>query len=103
MYPRDELIRLANYKATLRRDIARRRAACALAAGRVARPLAWLDRALALWRQFSPLTQFAAVPLGLFVQRNFFPRLKLLGALARWGPLAFNTARSLGSLFRSRR
>lgn len=98
MYPQQELIRLAAHKGALRRDIALRRAQCTAAATRVARPLGWLDRMLAFWRQLPPIARFAAVPLGLFVQRKVFPRAKLLGALARWGPLVFGAVRGLGSV-----
>jgi hypothetical protein len=93
MYPDRELIRLAAGKAALRRDIALRRVQCAAAAARVAQPFDWLDRALAFWRRLSPLTQFAAVPLGLLFQRTVFPRRKLLRSLVRWGPLAFGAMR----------
>ena len=99
MYPQPDLNRLAAHKAFLRRGIAQRRLKCAEAAVRVARPFEWLDRALAFWRRLSPLAAVAAVPLGLFVSRTLFPRLKILGAVARWGPLAFNALRGLGSLF----
>jgi hypothetical protein len=98
MYPQPDLNRLAAHKAFLRRGIARRRRQCAEAAVRVARPLEWLDRALAFWRRLSPLATAAAVPLGLLVSRALFSRWRILGALTRWGPLAFNALRGLGSL-----
>jgi|HubBroStandDraft_1064217.scaffolds.fasta_scaffold510671_1 hypothetical protein len=93
MYPDGELRRLASDKASIRRGIALRRAECAEAAALVARPLEWLDRALAFWRRFSPLAKLAIVPLGLLVRRRFLRRHKLLGALARWGPLAASVLR----------
>ncbi len=102
MYPQRELIRLAAHKAVLRRDIARRRSQCAEAAVRVSRPLEWLDRLVAFWRKLSPLAAVAAVPLGLFVSRTFFSRLKILGPLLRWGPLLFNAVRGLGALAKTR-
>jgi hypothetical protein len=58
--------------------------------------LEWLDRMLAFWRQLSPLAQFAAVPLGLLVQRTVFPRLKILRTLVRWSPLVFAALRLVG-------
>ena len=100
MYPQRELIRLAAYKAALRRDIALRRICCAAAASRLAQPVAWLDRILAILRQLSPVALLAAVPLGVFVQRTVFPRMKILGSLLRWGPLVVNAARGFGSILR---
>lgn len=102
MYPQPDLNRLAAHKAFLRRGIAQRRLQCAEAAVRVARPLEWLDRALAFWRRLSPLAAVAAVPLGLFVSRTLFPRLKILSSLARWGPLLLGAARTLRSAFQPR-
>jgi hypothetical protein len=96
MYPDGELRRLAGEKASLRRDIALRREECADAAERVARPLEWLDRAVGLWRRFSPLAKLAIVPLGLLIRRRFLRRHRLLGALVRWGPLAAGVARGFG-------
>jgi hypothetical protein len=93
MYPERELIRLSVHKAGLRREIAANRAFCAAAAAGVARPLAWLDRVMAFWRRLSPLVAFAAVPVGLLVQRMLFPRLKILGPLLRWGPLLVGALR----------
>ena len=105
MYPERELIRLAGQKALLRRDIALRRAQCAEAASRVTQTLAWLDRMVAFWRRLPPLAQFAAVPLGFLVKRTLFSRVKgfkLLGALVRWGPLAFGAIRSMRAAAKSR-
>lgn len=89
MYPQRELDRLALYKISLRRNIGRRRSECAVALARLAQPVAWFDRALAFWRRLSPLLQFAAVPVGLLVQRKLFPRLGVLSSLLRWGPLVW--------------
>jgi hypothetical protein len=89
MYPQQELTRLTAYKAALLRDIATHRAHCAKAAGLALQPLALLDRMLALWRKFSPLALFAAMPLGFLVQRTVAPRLRIVGPLLRWGPLIF--------------
>lgn len=102
MYSDRELNRLAAYRASLRRRIACRRTECAVLAGRLTRPVAWLDRALAFWRRLSPFTQFAAVPLGLLVSRAVLPRRGLLGSLARWAPLALGAARVLGPVFAAR-
>jgi len=100
MYWDRELSRLAAHKAGLRRTITLRRTECAVAAAQVARPLAWLDRALALWRRLSPFTRLAAVPLGILVTRSALSRGGILGSLARWGPLAFAAARGLAAVRR---
>lgn len=100
MYPQRELIRLVAYKAALRRDIAVRRIRCAAAASRLAKPVAWLDRMVAIVRQLWPVALFAAVPLGVFVQRTVFPRRKILGSLLRWGPVVLNAARGFGPILR---
>ena len=95
MYPAEELIRLARYKAVLSRRITRHRAQCVDAAATAAQPLAWLDRMLAVWRKLSPFAKFAAVPLGFLAKRTLFPRRKVLGSLVRWAPLIFSTVRSV--------
>lgn len=97
MYPQRELIRLDAYKAALLRDIAINRAQCVSAAIRISQPLAWLDRLLAFWRQLTPLTLFAAVPLAFILRRTAFPHLKILGFLVRWSPLVFATIKSIQS------
>ena len=101
MYPKSELIRLAAYKMELRRLVFLRRQQCAEAAGRVARPLEWLDRAVAVWRHFAPFAQIAAVPLGFLFKRAVFPRQKILGSLVRWGPVVFNAVRGFRSAHRA--
>ena len=102
MYPQPELNRLAVHKAALRRRIALRRVECAEAAARVARPLEWLDRALAFWRKLAPFAQLAAVPLGLLATRTIFSRHKILGALVRWGPLVFSAVRGISGAVKTR-
>ena len=95
MYPDRELTRLAAYKAALRRDVALRRAQCAVAAARVAQPLEWLDRMLAFWRRLSPFVKFAALPLGFLLKRSLAPRTRVLGTLLRWGPPVLGAVWSL--------
>jgi hypothetical protein len=99
MYPQRQLIVLAERKARLRHLISRRRHECADAVAHIARPLAWLDSALTVWRRLVP---FAAVPLGILAGRTLFPRRRLLGALVRWGPAVFGAVRGLKSAFRNR-
>lgn len=93
MFPQRELDRLAAHKAALRLTIRARRADCAIAAARVARPLAWLDRALALWRKLAPYASLAAVPLGLLATRTVFRKRKLLRTLVGWAPLFFSAVK----------
>ena len=96
MYPQPELIRLAAHKAALRRDIALRRAQCVSAAAQIARPLAWLDQAVALWRKISPVAKLAAIPLAIVAGRALLPRVKILGTLLRWAPTVLGAVRSFG-------
>ena len=65
MYPSEELRFLAASKEALREQIFVRREICAVAAARVARPIAWLDRVQARWHNLSPLVKMAALPAGL--------------------------------------
>lgn len=95
MYSRAELIRLAAHKAVLRGRIDGRRATCAAALAGVLRPLVWLDRAAVLCQRFTPFAHLAAVPLALLCKRAFFPRVKIIRTLLRWGPPALFAARSL--------
>jgi hypothetical protein len=101
MYPERELSRLAAHKASLQASIAARRSQCAEAIARVSAPLEWLDRAVTFWHSYSSVIKITAVPIGLLVKRVLFPRFKFLGALARWGPLAFGAFRGLSSILGS--
>jgi hypothetical protein len=96
MYPTRELNRLAVHKQALQRRITRRRHECIAAAGCIARPFAWLDRALVLWRQLSPWMHLAAVPLGMLIKRPSTPRP--LGALLRWLPLLSGVVRGFNAI-----
>jgi len=102
MYSQPELNRLAVHKVALRRRIALRRVECAAAAARVARPLEWLDRVLALWRKLAPFAPLAALPLGILATRTIFSGHKILGALVRWGPLVFSAVRGISSAVKAR-
>jgi hypothetical protein len=95
MYPQSELALLAARKIELRIRNGINRTACAQATARLARPLAYLDQALAAWRRLSPLILSLGLPLGLILQRSFAPRLKKLTTVLRWGPLALSTLRIL--------
>lgn len=95
MYPDLELNRLAAHKARLRGRIGVQRVKCAQAATQVLRPLAWLDRALALWDRISPLAKIAAIPLGFVLKGSASAPPRLLGKLLRWGPLVLGAVRGL--------
>ena len=96
MFPQRELNRLALYKVALRRDVTFRRVQCVRAVAPVIRPLAWCDRALALWRGVRLLAPITAVPLrhllvGLLIRRGF------LRWIFTWGPLIAGVGRGLRS------
>jgi hypothetical protein len=95
MYPEPQLIRLAASKAALRGRIHARRAESMVLFAGVLRPVAWLDRALGLWRRLSPFATFAAIPLALVLRRTGRQRGGIFGTLLRWGPAAFGLLRSL--------
>ncbi|MDI1336319.1 MAG: hypothetical protein PSU94_09080 [Lacunisphaera sp.] len=95
MYQQSELTRLAGQKTALRRVIAVRRVQCAAAADRATQPLVWLDNAMALWRKIPPLAKLVTIPLAVALGRSFLPRLKTVGSLLRWGPVALGVIRSL--------
>lgn len=101
MYPHGELNRLAFHKALLRQRISWRREECAVAAAGALRPLAWLDRAIALWKQLRPFAKLAAIPLTLLAKRVLFPRFRVFSSLLRWGPAIFGAARMVGAMRRS--
>lgn len=100
MYPNGELNQLAWHKAALRHRITLQRDVCAAAAVDAARPLLWLDRAVALWKQIRPFAKLAAIPLGLLAKRMFFPRFKLFGSLLRFGPAIFGAFRMASAMRR---
>jgi hypothetical protein len=99
MYPDRELTRLALHRKILGRRIARRRGECAAAATRLARPIAWLDRALAFWRRLPPLAQLAVPSLGAMATRTLFPRHKLLNQVLRWARLVTGAVRGVRAMF----
>lgn len=86
MYPQGELTELARRKETVRRRIADHREQCAEAAAVAVRPLRWLDTALGLWRQFGPLAQLAAVPLGAAAFKGRSSGSSIFRTVLRWAP-----------------
>jgi hypothetical protein len=71
MYPHGELTHLAARKTLLQARITVRRLECTLAVMEIARPFAWIDRALQTWHRISPMLRMLGVPLGLLVTRVF--------------------------------
>ncbi len=90
MFAQRELTRLRDLKAVHRYRISLRRFVCAAQAERVMRPLRWVDRVSATWRQLGPLGRAAAGPAGLWLLGSLFRRRKLAGPLMRWGPTIWN-------------
>jgi hypothetical protein len=93
MYPERELTRLATRKAVLRMRIGLRRAQCAEAAARVARPIDWLDRARTFLKKIQPFAVLAAVPIGVLAGRSSSRPLRVLGSIARWVPIILGGSR----------
>jgi hypothetical protein len=69
MYPRGELELLAARKALLQTRIAVRRWEVAAVATELMRPIAAIDRGLAVWHRISPFVKILGVPLGLLLTR----------------------------------
>jgi hypothetical protein len=69
MYPRGELIELAERKRLLQARIAVRRWECAAAVVELSRPIAHVDRGIALWQRISPFMKLLALPAGLIFAR----------------------------------
>jgi hypothetical protein len=100
MYPDAALTRLAAHKAAVRQRIATRRAVCADAFRNAVRPLALLDRLVALWQKVAPLARALALPLGLFLSRTALPRTGFIGRLLRWSPVVLAAWRGLNAATR---
>jgi len=99
MYPTAELTALARRKVALREKISVNRLRCATLAGQVARPLNWIDRALAQWRKISPMTKLAALPLGLLLRRAVVPgrKTRFFGRAMRLVPVVLSAVKLLKS------
>ncbi|MEO7599369.1 MAG: hypothetical protein ABIV50_10580 [Opitutus sp.] len=72
MYPAAELNALARRKAILRARISLDRLRMVALSAEVVRPINWLDRVIVQWRKISPFAKFAALPLGLLLNRAAF-------------------------------
>ena len=93
MYPQQELNDLARAREHLQARIAQRRAHCVAAVGVLAAPIDLVDRALVLWRKFSPLLKIAAVPLLVFLRRRYDRQDGVMGAVLRWAPTVLESLR----------
>lgn len=71
MFPTQDLTDLARRKALLQANIALCRLECRAAAVELTRPLALVDRGLAMWRRVSPAVKLFAIPAGLLLSRFF--------------------------------
>ena len=88
MSPSQELIRLADRKASLRRNITVQRARCVEAARSVFRPVTWLDRAREFWTRVSPWSGLLLLPLGLLFRRRPGRKRGWFRTILRWAPVA---------------
>ena len=77
-----------------------RREECVVAAERLTRPLLWLDRAAAWWKQVRPFAKLAAIPLALLAKRLIFPRIKVFRSAFRWGPAIFGAIKMASAMRR---
>lgn len=71
MFPGEELDDLARRKALLQARIALGRFDCVTAAEALGRPIALVDRGVAVWRRISPVVKLLAIPAGLFLGSRF--------------------------------
>jgi hypothetical protein len=92
MSPSQELIRLADRKASLRRDIAVQRARCVEAAYTAFRPVTWLDRAREFWTRISPWSGLVLLPLGLLFRSRRGRKRGWFRTILRWAPVAIRLA-----------
>lgn len=72
MYAERELADLAQRKSLVQARIAVRRLQCRLDAAQLAVPLGTVDKAVAFWRQLSPLVKTVGIPVALLGLRRFF-------------------------------
>lgn len=77
MYADEQLTLLAQRKELLRSRIALRRVQTVIVASDLARPLAVVDRAVDLWRQYSPLLKMIGIPLSFVGLRQLFRRSRV--------------------------
>ena len=97
MYPSGELSSLAARKALLRVRIAERRWQCIEHGARLARPLAFVDRGLAAWRNVPPVAKAVGIPLIAYLGRRQLAKAGRLAALVKLAPLALRAARLVAS------
>jgi hypothetical protein len=97
MSPSQELIRLAERKASLRRNIAIQRVRYVEAARTVFRPVTWLDRAREFWTRISPWSGLVLLPLGLLFRRQPGRKQGWLRTILRWAPVAIKLAQKFSA------
>jgi len=102
MYPQPDLRLGTSRKAVLLRAIAHRRVQLADAAARATQPLELLDRVVEFWKRMGPLTQLAAVSVGVFGARRASPRLNTWQSILRWGTIGFSALRVFRSVAANR-
>ena len=84
MYPHRDLAGLAARKAIVRARIAVRRWECAVAVAELSRPIAMVDRGMAMWRKISPFVKLIGLPVGLLGMRKVFRR----AGRGKWSKIA---------------
>lgn len=97
MHPREEIIALARRKEALRARIAGRRAISVIAARRVLQPVERIDQGYRLWLKLPAVARAAAIPAVLAVSQAVLPRLRTIGRILRWVPIAATAWRALRS------
>jgi hypothetical protein len=94
MYPSRELTEIAARKDIRRAAISRQRRECVAAAGRLAKPFEWFDRARTLWQRVSPLLAFLVPSGGPSVLGRTASIFRLGRIAARWSPALFRVLKS---------
>lgn len=97
MYPNGELAALRRRREFLVQRSSSLRAASVRTARQIGQSLSWIESAQSLWRKYSGLAKYGAVPALFFARKLLFPRFRFLGPLFRWGPVAFSVLRGFQS------
>ena len=93
MYPSGQLALLQARKIVVRRRIAIGRMHCEDYAAEIAQPLAFIDRAIVMWRKIQPWVKILSVPAGLLIARSRGRRFGQMRSLLRWVPLVLSVVR----------
>lgn len=97
MHPREEMIALTRRKEALRARIAGRRAVSVIATRRVLQPVERIDQGYRLWLKLPVVARAVAIPAALGVAQAVLPRLRTVGRILRWVPIAATAWRALRS------